>query len=284
MKSKVQKIIEAALTEQVLECYDALNKTLSEKLVGPIGKISESVSNRFFEGYNERRKGEKKTVKESYDAQKPEVQRAIDYVVEGITENGVGAFESLVENAEKRFGIFNDDLKNYFAEAIREDFSLKSGSSKRKVQEPIVNQQHFRGAAFKPTNQLKTAAGRSVRGDLYRQKVKKDEYAEDFSLKSGSSKRKVQEPIINQQHFRGAAFRPTNDLKVAAGRSERGDLHRQKAKKDEYAEEFQTQPAKAILDYLKGPTSGKELADKYFGPRRKKTAAQRKAAKIRRGK
>jgi hypothetical protein len=226
MKSKVQKIIEAALNEQVLECYDALNKTLSEKLVGPIGKISESVSNRFFEGYNERRKGEKKTVKESYDSQKPEVQRAIDYVVEGITKNGVGAFESLVENAEKRFGIFNDDLKNYFTEAIREDFSLKAGASKRKVQEPIAKQQHFRVSAFKPTNKLKAAAGRSVRGDMYRQK----------------------------------------------------------AKKDEYSEEFQTQPAKAILNYLKGPTSGKELADKYFGPRRKKTAAQRKAAKIRRGK
>lgn len=130
-RNKVQKVIDAALNEQALECYEALCETMAEKLVAPIQKISESVSNSFFmeeeevetEDYESRRAGEKKpkktVVKESYDGLDPQVQRAVDFVVEGVTRKGISQFGSLVEAAEERFAIYNDDLKNYFAESVK---------------------------------------------------------------------------------------------------------------------------------------------------------------------
>jgi hypothetical protein len=179
MANKVQNIIEAALTEQVQDCYTSLNQVLAQKLAAPINEITKNVGRGIMEeleteDYWDRRQGEaggkppvkkpKKVVKESYEAQTPEVQRGIDFVVEHVAKFGTKAFGPSVERAEEQFGIYNESLKNYFANAIAEDFSLKPKSAgdlaKRKVNAPMFGA-GVRGKEINPENDKKWEMGTS---------------------------------------------------------------------------------------------------------------------------
>ena len=144
MASKIQNIIAAALNEQVLECYDGVSSYMAERLAEQLTPISKKVGQSILEDYETRRSGEAnrkdkdespstwlkrqkdkiasklKLKKESYDGQTPEVKRGIDFVVEHVAKYGVKAFGPSVERAEEQFGIYNEDLRNFFTNEIRE--------------------------------------------------------------------------------------------------------------------------------------------------------------------
>jgi len=249
-KNRVQSIIDAALNEQALECYEALNATMAEKLSGPIAQIAESVSKGFFEeeaktgtygGRKYKMLHPKLTTKDkikifargligkstkidsvpkrTYESLDPQVQRGVDFVVEGVAKHGVSSFGGLVEKAEERFAIYDDSLKNYFAGEIKESHKV---------------------------------------GDI---------------VVANSGPHKGQKHKVIHVH---------SDGKLNITPLSRKNLYRQgaaSAHSHEVTSVHESSVVSAIKDHMVGKAADKAAVDAVFGPRKKKTARQRKAGK-----
>lgn len=119
MKNKhVHNIVLSALNESVIDCQDSFRLVISQKLSRLLGEAYKNIGNSLLESV--KTNNTEKELTESYFLQNPQLQNAIDYVVAGVIKEGVNSFENYINLAENKFGIYNDSLKSYFANAINE--------------------------------------------------------------------------------------------------------------------------------------------------------------------
>jgi 16S rRNA U1498 N3-methylase RsmE len=111
------KIVENILKDEAQSCFENFDVALKIKTYPIISEAAKQIASTvIFEAKDT--PSDFNLQEKIYNSFPPQTQKAIDFVIEKVAEYGTKNFSNIIEDAEVKYAIVDDSLKEYFGQAI----------------------------------------------------------------------------------------------------------------------------------------------------------------------